>query len=489
MKQEILRLDQVTVVEQSAVELNHFSLEIFAGEIMGLIPISGTGLPALLRLLRQNLPLHYGYVYYREKRVNQWQHSDGSYNRIGVIETRSGLAEDLTVADNVFVLRKGFKKHVIQRGMLGRALQPFLQDIDVEISANAYAKDLSAFQRFVVEIVKAVVAGCRLIILNDAGTIVSDMELHKLQKILRHYVQEGISFLYVSRHYEEIRSICDRAAFMYNGQITKVLSTKETEPSMIHSFGVETFEQLVQSAHRPRSQTTAAALSMQGLHTGVISGLDLTIATGECVVVQDLENHIFNDLLAILNLEKKPAQGTVWVGGEILSHQNRREVAIIQRLATKTMIFPELSYMDNLCFAMDHQLPKVWVSAQAKAGIRRECARWLGEDVFFKHTEELTPLEKYDLIYSRVLLQRPKAVFCVQPFMQADVQQRIHIWQWIERLLEKDIAVVILAINLADTLSLADRLVRIQNGQVLATYQRSEFGALPNNPPWQHLWS
>jgi len=68
------------------------------------------------------------------------------------------------------------------------------------------------------------------------------------------------------------------------------------------------------------------------------------------------------------------------------------------------------------------------------------------------------------------------------------VEQRMHIWQLIERLLEKEIAVVILAVNLADTLSLADRLIQIRNGRVLAAYDRNEFGALPESTLWQHLW-
>lgn len=121
--------------------------------------------------------------------------------------------------------------------------------------------------------------------------------------------------------------------------------------------------------------------------------------------------------------------------------------------------------------------------------MRREYEPWLGKEVFHQPVEALTLMQKYDLIYARVLLQRPKAALCVQPFMQADVEQRMHIWQLIEKLLEKGIAVVILAVNLADTLSLADRLVRIQNGRVLASYDRREFGSLPDDIPWQHLWS
>ncbi len=490
MKDEVLRLDRITFLEQGVTELSHFSLNVFAGEIMGLVPVNSTGLSALLALLRQNLSLHYGYVYYREKLVNHWLHADGTYNRIGVIEHRSGLADDLTVADNVFVLRQGFKKRVLHRRVLNRLLTPFLSEIGVEISANAYVKDLTALERFIVELVKAVVAGCGLIILNDVGSIVSDAELDRLHGILRHYAREGISFVYVSRHYEEIRCVCDRVALMFNGRIAKVLSTKETSPGMIHCFGVESFEEMVRSQERNRALDAEGepALLADDLRFGAIDGLSFAIHKGECVVIQDLENHIFDDLLAVITGNSRPEGGTVFVSGRPRSLKNHRDVAVIQQLAARTMVFPELSYMDNLCFTLDHRLSKIWRDPRAKWSVRREYEAWLGDDVFDKSVDELTQMQKLDLIYARVLLQRPKVVLCVQPFMQADVEQRMHIWKLIEALLLKGIAVVILAVNLADTLSLADRLVQIRDGRVLAVYQRDEFGMLPDRAPWQHLW-
>lgn len=490
MKEEVLRLDRVTCLDQGATALNHFSLSVFAGEIMGLVPVNSTGLETLLQLLRQNIPLHYGYVYYREKLINHWQHADGQANRISIIGASSGLADDLTVADNVFVLRPGFGKHIIHRGVLRRQLAPFLQATGVDISADARVRDLTGFQRFVVALVKAVVAGHRLIVLIDVGTIVSDAELHQLHAILRHWAAEGISFLYVSQHYEEIREVCARAALMVSGQIAKILDTAQTPPEAIQSLGVEHFERMVrtQRAQATPDQDGVPALEVKGLHYGMIDGLSLSIAPGECVVLQDLDNHMLDDLIAVMTGGAHPDAGSIQVAGKRFARAGLRDVATIQKLATKTMLFPDMSYEDNLCFMMDHHLRRVWLSRRGKRSVRRECEAWLGADVFDTPVEALTQMQKYDLIYARVMLQRPKVVFCVQPFMQADVAQRMHIWQLLERLLQRGIAVVILAVNLADTLSLADRLIRVQNGRVLATYVRGDFGALPEDAPWRHLW-
>lgn len=490
MKEEVLRMDRITYQEQGVTELNHFCLDIDAGEIVGLIPINDTGMAALIRLLRQNLPLHYGYVYYRGKLVNHWQESDCSFNRIGVIESRSGLADDLTVADNVFVLRQGFKKRVIRRKVLNRQLEPFLKETGVDLSAEACARDLSAFPRFITELVKAVVAGCRLIVLMEPASVISDTRLESLQRILRHYAAEGFSFLYVSRHYEEARQICTRAAIMVNGQIAKVVSTADTPPETLQCFGVEAYTQLVrrQERLRPAGADAVPALEMRGVGFGRIRSLDISVAQGECVVLQDLNNHIVSDLIALFSGAKQPAGGELRVGGKEFKPLRSREIAVIQQQPTQTMLFPELSYMDNLCFTLDHRLPNIWRRSAPRASVRREFEAILGPRVFDRPVETLTKPEKYDLVYTRVLLQRPKVAVCVQPFMSADVEQRMQIWTLMERLLEKGISVLILAVNLADSLSLADRLIRVRDGRVQAVYGREDFASLPSSAPWHDFW-
>ena len=70
MREEMLRMERVTYKSQGETGLYNFSMTIWAGEILGLIPVNNYGLETLLLLLKQNLPLHYGYVYYHEKLIN-----------------------------------------------------------------------------------------------------------------------------------------------------------------------------------------------------------------------------------------------------------------------------------------------------------------------------------------------------------------------------------------------------------------------------------
>ena len=108
-----------------------------------------------------------------------------------------------------------------------------------------------------------------------------------------------------------------------------------------------------------------------------------------------------------------------------------------------------------------------------------------GEEVFWKWVDELTEREKYDLVYARILLQNPRVVFCIQPFKGAEVELR---GKHLERFLDRGIGVVILAVNLADSLSLAGRLIRIRREGRQEEFSREAFSRLPINTPWRYLY-
>jgi len=68
------------------------------------------------------------------------------------------------------------------------------------------------------------------------------------------------------------------------------------------------------------------------------------------------------------------------------------------------------------------------------------------------------------------------------------MELRMHIWEQLKMLLDQGIAVVILAVTLADSLSLADRLIRIKKGKNRETYERSNFHTMSISAPWLKLY-
>lgn len=490
MRQELLRWDHVNYHESGIVLLDDFSLNIFKGEIVGFIPVNDHGLSAFLHLLRINAPLEDGYIYYKEVLVNSWKKAEKELNRICIISDESSLIDDLSVADNIFIFRPNARIRIIDSSLLIKQLQPFLDDIHVSILAEARIKDLSVFERVIVEILKAVVGGYQLIVLSEISTLVSDAELSKLREIMRHYIRQGFSFLYISPHFEEMFQVCSSIALMLNGRIEKVFRKEEMKADLLLSFTTAYDELVRQRFERKRdfSMDSAHVFEVQSETPDFLCGLSFSVAKGECLVIQALDKRIDDEILNTYYGENISKKGTFFIDGEEIHIERSRDVAFIQEVPGESMLFPDLSILDNLCFTVDHRVKSIWARSSIKKSIILEYGDLLGRDVFEKKIEELSESQKIRLVYARVRLQKPKVVFCIQPFKGADLKHRMLIWEQINGLLERGIAVVIFAVNLADSLSLADRLIRVSSDNTVRIYSRNDFGNIPISAPWLYLY-
>lgn len=150
--------------------------------------------------------------------------------------------------------------------------------------------------------------------------------------------------------------------------------------------------------------------------------------------------------------------------------------------------FPELDYMNNLCICLTEKVPSIWHNKRLQKSIRNEYSPILGSDVFEMPVEELSEKQKYQLVYTRVLLQKPEILFCIQPFCGADLAHRMFIWSMLEKFLDKGISVVILSLNLSDSLAMADRLLILGENGEKREIARENFHKITSPVPWLHMY-
>lgn len=150
MKTEILRLDNVSLQMSGIMQLERFNLQIFSGEIMGLMALNAHGVSSLVSLLQSNTPVHFGRVYYCEQLVNSHIYSRTTPNEIVVIEQKSHLVNGLTVGDNVFVLSGVERRWLLHTQSFRGRLQELEQAVGVDIPCNRQVEELSLFERCMV---------------------------------------------------------------------------------------------------------------------------------------------------------------------------------------------------------------------------------------------------------------------------------------------------------------------------------------------------
>ncbi len=458
-------MERVTYSERGVKKLEHFNMQIYAGEVMGLIPVNAHGKQAILKLLQNNLPLYDGYIYYGGELVNSWRESSRKSNRVSVIQAQNRLVNGMTVADNIFVLRQGFRQYVLQMSVLKKQLLPFMQDIGMDISAETRVENLSSFERVVVELLKAVVMGYRLIVLDEISIFVSGKEMQKLFGIMRHYTDQGFSFLYISSHFEEILPLCDRTGFLCNGRLQKVVQKADMNRKYLQEC-LQGYDRNVwgypENGHRRpagRKIFLEAALS-DGKKLWKYS---FYVREGECLTIQAQDDQILKSCVQFLTGE----ESRIVMDGRRRKISADKEIAVVSQQPTLTMIFPDMSYMDNLCMGLARRMPDVFSGRKIRASIRREYIPILGEEVFEGSVEGLSERQKYQLVYTRIILQKPRVAFLIQPFMGADMPHRRFIWEMLEGLLDKGIALILLSVNPLDTWLVAERTLLLDYGGIL----------------------
>ncbi len=503
MKTEVLRLENVTTRIGEQTLLEGVSLRIPAGEISGLQPINTYGLESLLETLLYNAPIYYGHIYYCEKCINSWREEKKTRNPITLIDGNNALVEGMSVAENLCVFRPG-REELIRKSTLRAIAAPCLADLDPErfglhIPLDEPAEKLDPLQNVVTQILRAVILGHRLIILREIGSLLSEEQLQALSGIIRHYAGQGYAFMYISMHFEEICSICTRTAIFNNGTVEMTADLRDEAErgrlaDSIYRVYAKSFYRKVSGALavQPRPDTAQPVLEIR---TDVLP-YALCLHKGECLALQFLDTRPYQKLMHAFSgpFEDNalqfsfPGEKKKSGRGRRLNLGQLRRIAVIAENAPDTMIFPEMSVMDNLCMNMDHGFPDIWRNRRMRAMMKEEYIRITGRDIFDRNVGELSREERTELIYMRIRLQRPLAVIAEQPFKGADVALRQKIWQLLERIREEGVAVLILTVSMSDSLTLADRVIRIGSDGKTSVYEKNAFSELPSSMPWTSFY-
>ncbi|MGG0717979.1 ATP-binding cassette domain-containing protein [Robertmurraya massiliosenegalensis] len=481
MKNEILRLDRVTSKKDDSTFLDNFNLHIFKSEIMGLLCLNTTGKESLVEIIRQNIHIHYGRVFFKEVLVNNYQHSSLTMNKAVVIEPKSSLIEDLTVIENVFVFNRGHGNFIINKRKWNKQLQIYAEELGIALNGFELVANLSYYEKYVVELLRAVIISADLIVVRDISNLISAVELSNFHKYIRYYAEKGISILYICDHHEEAFKICDRLSLMRDGRILKVFDRNEFQNEKMIPFYMSEYANIEKVSMD--YQSNPSILSFQNITTKNLDQLTFTLKKGECTLMLDLDNTLLADFQALMTGELIKDSGEIFLENMLFTEKKAQNaisngVAFIRENPIQTLLFHEMSYIQNLCFMVDKKQNPLPLKKNVIRNIVQEYEPIVGMEIHEKTISNLSLRSLYNLIYYRIHLCNPKIVICVQPFAGADMYLRLHLIELINQLRKKGMTVVILAVSIADSLVVADKMIVIEKGRFSKEYERSEFSQL-----------
>lgn len=357
MKTEILRLDNVSLQMSGIMQLERFNLQIFSGEIMGLMALNAHGVSSLVSLLQSNTPVHFGRVYYCEQLVNSHIYSRTTPNEIVVIEQKSHLVNGLTVGDNVFVLSGVERRWLLHTQSFRGRLQELEQAVGVDIPCNRQVEELSLFERCMVELLKAWESGARLVLLWNISHFLAGTDIRRLHYAIRHFASRGMAFIYISNSYEELCGLCDRIAVMYNGSVIKVQEMVSGGSEDIHAL-LQQFTGTTSSPPRSAMSRGSICLNLSSVSTALLKQVDLAVYSGECLAIHTEDRRLLDGMRRLATGQSALLGGKVLIDGQPIPRPMARDqrVAYIAENPSQMMLFQDMSYLRNLTFCLPRQI-------------------------------------------------------------------------------------------------------------------------------------
>lgn len=476
MKRELLRMDHVSQKTGGELLLDNLNFTIFAGEIKGLIFQNRKGSDQLIDLICYNHPISFGRVWYDGRIVNSYSFSDNSKNKVCMIEQKSHLVEALTVVDNLFVMRKEFRKQWIHEAVLYDQARRFLHEKEISIDIDKRVKELTSLERYLLELAKGLLSGCKLIIVDHPGNFLGHNELLEFQKMLRKIRKDGISVLYIGNYHEEVFRVADRTALFYRGQVRKIFGSDEMTDKHMAPYLTEW-----QSLDRkPELSYGHGILHFQNIHAGSLKGLDFVLNKGECLTILDVDNRIAEDIQNLMMGKKECREGEITLKNKLYSIGRAARyldagIAIIPENPVESVLFLDHSYMENLTFLLDRKLGKSLIPRRIYRSVRKEYEPLVGKEIHLKNIRNLPWEKQLELVYYRMHLFRPEILICMKPLARGDMYCRNKILQLLKQIQGQNTTILTITSHLSETLDISDRLLVVEGGVCTVEYKKHEF--------------
>ena len=217
MSEYLLEMKNICKSFPGVKALQHVDFQLKAGEIHALLGENGAGKSTLIKVLGGIYIPEEGQIFIDGSEVAITGVNAARDNGISIIHQELVLVPHMTVAENIFLGREPMGKFGVDFRKMEKEAQVMLDQFDPGIRAETQVGDLSIAQQQMVEIVKAISINCRILVMDEPTSSISDREVAHLFEIMRNLARSGVGIIYISHKMSELSEVCDRVTVLRDG--------------------------------------------------------------------------------------------------------------------------------------------------------------------------------------------------------------------------------------------------------------------------------
>ena len=455
-------------------------LSLRPGVTHALLGANGAGKSTLSRVISGHVRRDAGEIVYRGQALDVRSPREALDAGIAMVMQETSLAPDLSVLENIFLPDLGRPGRLSRPAMRRRAGE-ILADLGQEhaLPLEVEARDLSAAQRQLVEIAKALALKANLIIFDEPTASLSPSEVERLFDVIARLKAAQCAIVFVSHRLEEVFAISEEITVMREGRTVAASqptsSLNQTE--LIRLMVGRDIGSIYAASAAPPEERGAPILSVRGLRAPpLVRDVSFDLHRGEILGLGGLVGAGRSETVETLFGLRPRASGEVKLEGRPFAPRApaqaiRAGIGFVAEDRRRQSIVPDLSVRENLL--LGH------LGAHRGFGLgygrldRRiaELMRRLelpSERLSDPNLLNFSGGMQQKIIIARWLLLEPKVLILDEPTKGVDIGTRASIYAILRDIAAKGTAILIVSSEFEELLGLADRVIVISDGASIA---------------------
>lgn len=470
----ILRVERVGKAFPGVRALSQVDMETYRGEVVALVGENGAGKSTLLKILSGDYSLDEGRIYLDGESVAHIDPAAARAAGFRLVRQEPEIVPHISVAENVYIGELPTKGGRVDFNRMKAEVVELLTRYGFSglIDVDALGSTLSPAQRHIVEIVRALKPGVKVVAFDEPTSSLTADETEQLFTLIRQIRSDGLGVVYVSHRLHEIMEISDRIVVLRDGRLAGNLVTEATDDAEVIRLMVG--RDLSGGFKRQGSRTDKIVLEVRNLSSRWHSNVSFEVHAGEILGLAGLVGAGRTELAKVIFGDLPKSDGTILVNGKALKISHPSDA-----IAGGIGFAPEDRKSEGLILVrsvLENTSMAVY-SRLAKWGMLRKAQMLDRVTPFIRHLDIKTPSldqevgklsggNQQKVVLARWLAANPQVLILDEPTRAVDVGAKSEIYRLIDELARQGMAILVISSEMPELLALADRIVVMRDGRL-----------------------
>jgi ABC-type sugar transport system ATPase subunit len=474
----LLKIQNISKYFPGVKALNNISMDILEGEVHAICGENGAGKSTLMNILTGNLQPDEGEIFLDDQRLKLKNPKTAFQEGISIVHQHLSLFDNLSIGENIFANQhpKG-RFGAISYSNLHRATKELLGNLNIALDPRIMVVRLSAAQKQMVEIAKALAKKPRILILDEPTASVTDKEVATIFRIIRQLKQERVSIIYISHRLNEIFDIADRVTVFKDGNLMGTFPVADIDRDRLIKLMVG--RDLAKLEHKSAKQPHVL-LETKNLSNKYVRDLNLKLHKGEILGMSGLVGAGRSEIARLLFGADPATKGQIFLDQQriVIGHPSdaiRRGIVYLPEDRRAQSLFPQMSIENNM-FSSSLINSIGWINKSGFKDVVNQYMQKLrvASPNLEKLVSKLSGGNQQKVFLAKWLLKNPQVLILDEPTHGIDVGAKYDFYNIIRDLAREGRGIIMISSEMPELLGLCDTIAVVREKRIVGILPAEE---------------